>query len=269
VAALTDEILMAYADGALDRDMRARVEALLHQDAESRRRVEIFRATGASLAGLFDKAMYEPIPSHLVDFVLEDRGARPSRAKANRLKDFIGAWVQRLIPRPQGLSWQLAAASAAALALLAGAGWMLRGTFADDAGGSDLTAMKRGQIFAAGAIRQILDSAPSGREARISGSAQKSAVMRVSLSFKNKDGQYCREYELAATGGGQFTGVACRLPGGSWRVLGHFPQAAARPGVQIVPAGNETALEPIVNSIIAGDALGKAEEEAAIANGWK
>jgi surface antigen len=269
VAALTDEILMAYADGALDRETRMRVEALLHQDAGSRQRVEVFRATGAPLAGLFDKVMYEPVPAHLVDFVLQDRVPLPSRAKASRFKDFVSAWGERLMLRPQGLSWQLAAASAAALVFTAGAGWMLRGTFGDDTGGADLTAMERGQIFAAGGFRQILDAAPSGREVRISGSAQESSVMRVSLTFKNKDGQYCREYELAASGGGQFTGLACRLPSGSWRVLAHLPHAAARPGAQTVPAGYETALEPIVESIIAGDALGKAEEEAAIANGWK
>ena len=75
-----DELLMAYGDGELGPDDRVRVETLLANDPESRTHLDIFRATGAPLAVLFGKPMLEPIPAHLVAFVLNYECGKPRRS---------------------------------------------------------------------------------------------------------------------------------------------------------------------------------------------
>ena len=72
MAEVTDELLMAYADAddALSPLQRAKVEAFLQAHPSARRRIEIFRATGAPLSRLYGRPMAEPVPAHLKDFVL-------------------------------------------------------------------------------------------------------------------------------------------------------------------------------------------------------
>ena len=55
MAALTDEMLMVYADGLLEGEMQARVESLVNSNPDYLRRVEIFRATGRSLSQHFQQ----------------------------------------------------------------------------------------------------------------------------------------------------------------------------------------------------------------------
>ncbi len=139
MAKLTDEMLMAYADGQLNALARAKVEAVLPGDQDARRRLGVFRATGAPLAQLYAGPMAEPVPAHLKDFVLNYRApAAPAKKaslakgrlakalagsldKARRAGESFGAWLAQ--PMPQTVRWRLAAAQAAMLALGAGAGF--------------------------------------------------------------------------------------------------------------------------------------------------
>ena len=50
-AALTDETLMAFADGELQGDERQRVEEALEQDASLRARLQVFERTGRRSSG--------------------------------------------------------------------------------------------------------------------------------------------------------------------------------------------------------------------------
>ena len=59
---LSDEMLMAYADGQLDAGDRARVKKLVAQDPALAARLEIFQATGHGLASVFDEHMNAPLP---------------------------------------------------------------------------------------------------------------------------------------------------------------------------------------------------------------
>jgi len=290
VAALTDEILMAYADGVLDSEARARIEAQLLNDEESRRRVEIFRATGTRLSQLYHKPMYEPVPPRLMDFVLQFNADSASPAKPKRVKDVFAAWREKLMSRstweqafsraewekrlPQAPAWQLMAASAAALIAAAGAGWMLHSS--GGPGVDRLTAFRHGKIYAEGTLAYVLESMPSNRPSRVDGGTQDSTVVRTILTFKSKGGGFCREYETETAKGNRFAGLACREPGGEWAIQVHVAEAAAAHNTGTSPSarGNaggphEEALDPIVDGMIAGIAFGQDEENAAIAGGWK
>jgi len=274
---------MAYADDVLDGEMRAHVEALLQRDPESLRLVEVYRATGTSLGQLYKAPALEPVPSHLVDFVLQYGKGGPAPVKKASFKAKLAAWRRKLVPKAawdtlmrqavweklsQPVTWQLAAASAAALIVGASAGWMLHGS-SEDENAYDLAVFKNGQIFANGTLRNVLETLPSGQEARTPGGAQDASVVRASLTFKDKAGSFCREYEIATAGSRQYAGLACREGQGKWALQVHVAEAPVTPGDLNSPAGHDVLLDPVVDRMMDGIAFGKKEEEAALLQGWK
>jgi len=288
VAAFTDEILMAYADGALDAEAGARIAALIKADPAARARVSMFRATGKELSGLYEGVLREPVPAHLADFVMnygkegQARPApaglaylnlaprRPARNAASslsgrqRLMGLWAGWRERLIP--EGVAgWHLAAAaSALVLTVGAGAGFLLRDQ--DGGLGPGLSVLRHRQILARGTLYQVLETLPSNEE-RAAGSSQGAAAIRAVLTFRTREGGYCREYEMA-TAQGQFQGLACRQAGGEWAVEAHAAQKAQASGAPH-PVGHGEQLDKAVDRRMEGDAFGAADEEAAIKNGWK
>ena len=287
MAKVTDEMLMAYADGALAPLARAKVEAFLQNDPEARRRVEIFRATGAPLSKLYGQPMSEPVPAHLRDFVLnyDARAATPKAQlskmrlptewmakslagfaqNARLLTASLAQWLEK--PPSQTVRWQFAAASAAILAVGAGAGILMHG------GGnasSELVAFEDGHIFASGALQRVLETLPSGEEARIAGVRGQAVSMRANLTFKSKQQAYCREYEVATPGVGGFVGLGCRDRDGKWALEVHLPAGgSAKGGVRPAGGAENAALDEVVDHMIDGDAFGSKQEDAAIGSGWK
>jgi hypothetical protein len=149
----------------------------------------------------------------------------------------------------------------------AGAGFFLRGG-QDGALGPSLAALRQGQIVASGALHRVLETLPSDKEGRTAdNSTPGSMALRAVLTFKARDGGYCREYELAAAQG-LFHGLACRQANGHWAVEAHVAEPAQTSG-KGTPAAQSEALNAIVDGRIQGDALGKDQEKAAIKSGWK
>jgi anti-sigma factor RsiW len=281
VAALTDEILMAYADGALDAGAAARIEALVKADPQAQARVFMFKATGKALSAPYEAVLQEPVPDRLIDFVMTYGKGRESPSvlrlaaqkpalaaslprRGQRLKQLWADFRERLIP--DGARWHLAAASGLALMVGAGAGFLLRGGGQDGALGPSLAALRQGQIVASGALHQVLETLPSDKDGRKADRTPGSVAVRAVLSFKAKGGSYCREYELAAAQG-LFQGLACRQAGGRWAVEAHVAEQAQTSG-KGTPAAQSEALNAIVDGRIEGDALGKDQEKAAIKSGW-
>lgn len=63
---LSDEALMAYADGALPPDETSRINALVAADPELARRVEEHRALKAAVFGAFAPVLEDPVPQRLL-----------------------------------------------------------------------------------------------------------------------------------------------------------------------------------------------------------
>src|SRR5262245_1026217 len=57
VSVVSDEVLMAYADGVLDPAQRNAVEAAIERHPECRQKVETFRATRSPLQSLFRESI--------------------------------------------------------------------------------------------------------------------------------------------------------------------------------------------------------------------
>lgn len=261
MAELTDETLMAYADGELDPPARADVEVALAQDPEARRRLEMFMATGAPLADLFSKPMREPVPAHLLAIIAEHEPVRRRRPLSALLDWGVG---RALFGGPRwagAIAWGLPV-----LLLAAGIGWHWLGT---EDHLQQLVTLEHGQIFAQGPLNATLETAPSGSDVSL-GSGAAAFTMQAVLTFKNRRQDFCRQYAVR-TPDSAYAGIACRGSDGRWRLDLHIAVAPHSPNRdRIVPAGkaHET-VEAAVSKLIEGDALDQNDEKALIRNGWR
>ncbi len=289
MATLSDETLMAYADGELDQAGRASVEAVLERDSEARARLVMFERTGRRVVGAhFDAMLHEPVPRELIETVLAS--GMPSRGRPTSVSastpGIIGWFATALAPMFQ--SWPTAAAYAASIAITAGAAWTLKPTTMPApapagvvAGGpvvspSSLTpvqvvSIKDGHIEAGGVLQRALETMPSRMrtEASSSGSEQSASVM-LRLSYRSPSNAYCRQYELRLPTGEGFAGIGCRTGDGTWQVQSHVPigTVAAADGQKTSPASG--AIPPEIASIVerTGQALSDSEEKAALSSSW-
>ncbi len=302
MAKLPDEVLMRYADGALSAQWREEVEAALQTDADARLRLEAFRATGRRLSTLYGKPMDEPVPERLKDFVLnfplgeEGPPQAEVQAKAKRFGTTLADTLNKLALKAQPVMdgaaawlevrthplarWQLAAASAALITLSASAGWLVHG----DAEPAGLVSFEDGRVYASGAFQRVLEELPSNQDVNIAGARASDAVtMRANLTFKSKEGSWCRAYEILAKRTGRHVGLGCREPNGKWVMEVHVPKGGVRKEQQpTVPAGtgqqlpdkqlgkDRTAeLDAVLDRVQGDDALGREAEDAVIAGHWK
>jgi hypothetical protein len=263
VAAVTDEALMAYADGMLTAGERASVEAILKQDADARDRLEVFTRT--RIIDVFDQPMREPVPQHLEDLVMGSapsqalpaslRGAAPARAgvvtgATSRLRDLLASLV------PGGPA---AAVGAASLAIAVSLGWWL------SAGGPGT-----GGIFVAdGVLQRALETMPSLVTAQAL-DKEKPATVTVQLSFRDGSRAFCRQYQMLTPAGEAFSGVGCRTSQGRWQVQAHVPVSppkTATPGTKPASVRAAIEVEQIVKAAL--ETLGPDEEREALAKGWR
>jgi hypothetical protein len=281
VGDLSDEMLMAYADGELAPKARAAVEAQLATDAEARERLKVFEATRAPIAELYNETLQEPVPGHLLKLVLcDDQSpaanlgatgtAREKKAKPNPVMAALSVVGNALIGGP--LLSMATAWSVLVLAVAGGAGLYWATATNQDQG---LVTLQNGQIFAAGPLQRALETVPSGKKVTLGQSPASNITIQVVLTFKNRHRAYSRQYDAATPKGG-CAGIACRTDAGQWRLdihmasAGRLHPAAAEPSKRIAPAGKAaSSVEAAVRKVIEGDALGPAEEQALIRNNWQ
>jgi hypothetical protein len=263
VTHLSDETLMAYADGQLTPADMDRIEQLLASDPGLRARLGVFRTTGRGLAALFDDHLNAPLPPRLKRFTLAPQ------TDLSKVFDFSPKRKTRVLPGMAGL--RLAVASAAILAAGIGIGWLMQGSsHRRSAELCKLVKLTDDRIIALQPLQLALNTLPSGKEAAIPLAEGKSSKMAVQLSFMDHGQNYCRRYEIGLSSGQHYGGIACHLDG-EWRIELHavLPPPRTQSG-KISPAGNESrALEAAVIAAMDGDALGREDEAAIIRKGWR
>jgi anti-sigma factor RsiW len=267
---LSDELLMAYADGELDAHERERIARELARDRRLAARLEVFLSTGHSVAPLFGGILRTPLPTGLERVALRTRplpaATQAGPSLARRLRGFF-APVSPI---------RIAAVSAAVfVSVLGTTSLMLQGGASVDA--SPLNGLiqqaANGQPVAAGPLELALNSSPAGEETRARLADGQAARLAVKLTFPDRSHSYCRQYEIAAQK--TYAGIACKLPleGGNarWAIPYQVELASARrlPG-RTTPSGiGGSGIEHTVVSMIGGDVLAAKDEQAAIAAGWK
>ncbi len=281
MAKVTDEMLMAYADGALSALARAKIEAALQSDPDVCRRLEVFRETGAPLSKLYARPMLEPVPERLRNFVLHYPLAAESVAAAQTRKGSSSKWVEKLGGVVQSAAawfadsvaparWQLGAVSAGLVAVSLTTGWLIH----DNAAPSVLVAFEGSRVFATGALERVLETSASGKETRIGGIANDSVTMRTTVTFKNYNNSWCREFEIVTSQGEKSAGLGCREDNGKWALQVSVPAESvkpegANPTAPAVGGKGARELDAVVDRVMQSDALGREGEAAVLASGWK
>jgi hypothetical protein len=244
---LSDEMLMAYADGELDAPLREQVEQAMRSDPQVAAAVERHRALRADVFAAFAGVLDEPVPARLQPQPQPLKAAEPVRV------DVLAAAGAR--PLPARWSWPQWGAMAASLAVgvLAGVlGWR-----ATQAGAGGAPFGREGDaLVARGALAQALSQ-------QLAAEAPAAGAVKVGVSFRATDGHYCRSFTLGAS-----AGLACRS-GEAWRVAvlaeGAAQQGAYRQAGSALPA----AVLDAIDQRIAGRALDAQAERAARARGWQ
>jgi len=236
-----DEILMAYVDGELDARRSGEIGAAAEKDPALARRVEELRALRARVAGAFTPVLNQPVPERLARAAQANRGnvlqfpARPARAPA-------APWQAR--------EW---IAMAASLLLGAFISWkvLTPGEGAPLVAGKDAL-VAHGEL--ARALDQQLASEQRGEEAVL-----------IGLTFKARDGNYCRSFEMRAT---RTAGLACRA-GSEWQVTATDSSAPAQGQMQQASSALSPAILRAIEARVDGAALDAEAERGAQQTGWK
>jgi hypothetical protein len=276
---ISDETLMAFADGRLDETQRSHVQRDLADSAALRERLAAFSATKADsdLWRVFDQPMREPVPQYLVDLVMAPTAlagvgqaaqvVKPKRPSiVDRIRDFLLA---------QSAAWSPALAYSVAVGAGLSLGWVLHAAQGMKAPIAVVDAGQHDGLMADGSLRSILETAPSGPfGGKASGQVAARQVMPT-LTFRSRDGVYCRQYEMTQPGQtATFNGVACRTAAGQWVVQTHVPSSGTAAVIdgKIQPASGQPGSSPVestVTQLIEGDAFGVDEERQLIAKGWR
>lgn len=278
---VTDERLMAYADGALPIEEARALEIMLAEDPVLAERLRPFAMTGAPLAQVFDTITAEPIPSRLITAIAAHAPATaPGTQKLPRRDDRASPSYVDWLARAFGLGdvgtggAGFAVANAFAVASLVIVGALAGYSIADQSAvhvASAFTTGSQGQLIAAGALASALETQASSDAANAAGVVTRSAFLAKATGAGSTT--YCREYRLSRQDTEASGGVACRAADGAWRIATHtrLKSATSKPGSSYGTASGEEnpAIEATIGSLIEGDLLTPDQENAVRAGGWK
>jgi hypothetical protein len=251
---ITDELLVAYVDDELDAAQRDMVSSALAGNPSLCRRVEEMRLSRDLLREAFPLRPDASIPA-------------PIEAAANRLAEACAPRAsRRRLSFRFGYRKKYAVAAVLVLGVAASAGF-LAWRSASESNGGPVTALMR--ISPDTPLHGLLESTPSAEVINV---PAQDAAMRAVLTFRAKDGRFCREFEILASAGGS-TGIACREDG-SWHAEVMLSAEVAPPDSNYyTPAGNaqsdESAVAEVVERLMEGDPLGAQQEARVLASGWQ
>jgi anti-sigma-K factor RskA len=238
-----DETLMAYADGELAPELRARVERAMRDDPQVAAAVERHRALRADVFAAFAGVLDEPVPQRLQPRATEIH----ARVRVDAL---ASAGARPLPARWSWRQWGGMAASVAAGVLAGALGWQQIQGGGAPIGRQGDALVARGELADA-LSRQLAADAPAGS-------------VRLGVSFAAKDGQYCRSFKLGAT-----AGLACR-EAGEWRIpVLAQEEKAEQGGYRQAGSAMPAAVLDAIDQRIAGASLDASAERAARAGGWQ
>lgn len=225
------EMLMAYADGALDPLNAKRVERAIADDPTLGEVVTKHRRLKARLAEAYAPIHEEPVPDRLAALLSSNvTPLRQKPARATRLS------------RPV---WQSAAAMAACLVI-----GVLIGRQADQ---GPISATANG-LYASGTLASALDEQASGGD----------GAVRIAASFRAQDNGFCRVFQSATA-----DGIACRDPKG-WSLRRTLPGSTPTRKTGYAQAGSsDTALMVAAQDMMADMPLDAAGEKTAMAKDWR
>jgi len=202
---ISEETLLALADGELQGEVAAAVEAAISQDPAMREALRQLRLSSTGIAQAFDQSLNDPVPERLLAAA---RGAGSQKTQRARY------------PRVTPWAWGLAA-SLATFAIGLGSSYLL---FPDPGGYTAATEAPSDALAARFEVtlRSALDN---GKEDQIFPYASPDigqGTIKLGSRFIIASGSECREFWRQETRGNlQLSdhGIACRGANGSWSMM--------------------------------------------------
>ncbi len=254
MSALSDETLLAYADGVLESEEAREVERQLSGDPEAQARLEAIREGGRLAQAAYPEPTEDPSEDPLAKLLLGE--PEPAETDPN-----VVAFPKRETPR-RGLStWALPLAASLALAvgIAGGLSWdRLTGT-----GGASSDLLAAGPVAGESLLHRALETSASYETLE-----EADGSVTPLLTFRDSRGQFCREYQ-AMQAGEAAAGLACKAKGG-WLATAvvAFPDAN---GPDYVTASGPAAdlLSALLQQEMQGEPLTPDEEKQAIGDAWQ
>ena len=272
MADLSDEILMAYADGLLSAAERVNVEASIREHPDYQRKVEQFRATLKPIRQAFE----EQDRDHLAALAARIRQV-PATASAGRarLPSVAPRHAQSSSPAAYA-SWPVALAASLALVVGGGLGWFMHSPpEREKAASAGLITFDDGSLRAEGALAQLLETARSGTALRVRDVHERAWQLTAISSFRSLADAPCRRYELTDDVAARFAGYACRDANARWLIQAHTrldrkvnSKPIYAPAGVADGAGNGGPLDVAMRAHMKGDVLQSAEELRLIKSHW-
>ncbi|MBN8842506.1 MAG: anti-sigma factor [Sphingomonadales bacterium] len=223
--------IAAFVDGELDDLTARRIEREAESDAALAAEIARHRTLRTQLMAHFAPVVEEPVPDRLRALLVDDR-------VDTSLADRREAKRTRFAP----IHWGAIAASLA-LGLTVGLQpWMPA---------ADVTSAN-GTLVASGTLAKALDT-------QLASNQPANATVRIGLSFRDRDGSYCRSFQAK-----DLAGIGCRN-GDRWtleRTMGAETHGDYR-------QASSGALAADAAAMMAGDPLDAAAERAARDKSWK
>jgi hypothetical protein len=243
---LSDEILMAFADGELDEPMAAAVAKAMSEDAGIAKRVLDFQQSRRLTRSAFSQAIALEVPPELHAAVsAQVRAFEAANGSVTEFRPRKTIADERVGRRSPFLRMALAA-SIGVLAVAAG-------YFAGQRHGSGETSLMA--QLEAPQVRDALGRIASGQEVELP-----AGRMRVISTFRLANGSLCREFRLQAPSGAA-DAVACRDSG--WNVT--FAAAKTGGNADYTPSDGADPIAAYLQSLNAGEPLVDEAEAKALA----
>lgn len=244
---ITDEMLIAFADGELDPKGREEVMRAVAADPELERKLAAHQRLRDRLAGNFAAIAQQPAPERL-RALLEKREATPDVPKVVSLAAVRAERREREGRR----RWLPATGNMVAIAATLVLGLVVGQTLNFGAGP---VAVKDGAMVAQGPLVAVLDT-------KLASVGQDRADTRIKLTFRDKAGDICRTFE-----GEAMSGLACRKDG-VWKLEQLLPGTLETTAYRQASAGDPR-LAASVQDMIAGQPFDAKAERIARDKGWK
>jgi hypothetical protein len=251
---ITDETLMAFADGELDDAARAAVELALRTDPQLAKRVAAHRALRQRIQAAYSAELSEPVPERLLSAA--KRRADVSGTNVVNLQEARAAMARDAArARPLRTWWRPAGSIAAGLVIGLGLGY---GRWYQS---SPLTRNAGGALVASGQLAQ-------GLSQQLAADGSAAAAVQIGISFLAKSGDYCRTFVLS--GAISPAGLACHH-GQEWQILTLSQSVAtgnATAGYRTAASEMSPAILQAVQEQISGEPLDATAEAAARSKDW-
>jgi anti-sigma factor RsiW len=249
----SDEMLMQFADGELDADEMAVIERAMETDDDLVARVAMFIETKAQAQAALKPLLDEPVPEKLkaaVEGMIAAKRVEDAKVKA-KPATVLPFDARKTAARPAARQWTLPLAASIAAVVGGLAGYWAAGDGARQPGGLSVAGV------ADSAIGEALETVPAGQEIALAAGGR----FRAIATFRDDNGDLCREFELDSADRSTVVSVACNTAG-EWRVS--FAVTAPGDAGGYAPASSTEALDAYLRAIEAGEPLTSEEEAEAL-----